>query len=79
MVQALTQAFNFSAAASWRQRIEMVNELEANVPLTNRLGTSESIWRMSLRDNWKLEVPLGNIFSSLYVEIQQQPPPLPDM
>lgn len=69
----------FSAAASWRQRTEIINELEANVPLTDRLGTSESLWKMSLRDNWKLEVPLGNLFTSLYVEIEQHPPPLPDM
>ncbi|KAK9831554.1 hypothetical protein WJX74_000012 [Apatococcus lobatus] len=72
-------AMSDERAASWRQRTEMINELEANVPLTDRLGTSESLWKMSLRDNWKLEVPLGNLFTSLYVEIDQHPPPLPDM
>ena len=75
----LSFGWAFSAAASWRQRTEIINELEANVPLTDRLGTSESLWRMSLRDNWKLEVPLGNLFTSLYVEIEQHPPPLPEM
>lgn len=75
----LSLGWAFSAAASWRQRTEIINELEANVPLTDRLGTSESLWKMSLRDNWKLEVPLGNLFTSLYVEIEQHPPPLPEM
>lgn len=75
----LSFGWAFSAAASWRQRTEIINELEANVPLTDRLGTSELLWKMSLRDNWKLEVPLGNLFTSLYVEIEQHPPPLPEM
>lgn len=60
------------AAAEWRDKTEMISLLEAGIPLTQRGAGGADVWPLQLRDNWTRYVPLGNIFSGLFVEIKEK-------
>lgn len=61
-----------SAAAEWRQKNEIISLLEAGIPFTQRGAGGADVWPLCLRDNWTRYVPLGNIFSGLFVEIREK-------
>lgn len=64
--------FQCAAAAEWRDKHEMISLLEAGIPFTQRGAGGADVWPLCLRDNWTRYVPLGNIFSGLFVEIREK-------
>lgn len=60
------------AATEWRGKNEMISLLEAGIPYTQRGAGGADVWPLQLRDNWTRYVPLGNIFSGLFVEIKER-------
>lgn len=60
------------AAAEWRDKKELITTLEAAIPWTQRGAGGADIWPLQLRDNWTRHVPLGNLFSGLFVEIKEK-------
>ncbi|KAK9811529.1 hypothetical protein WJX72_005366 [[Myrmecia] bisecta] len=66
-------AMSDSRAEEWREKKEIVELLEAGIPVNERSGAGPETWTMSLRNNWTRYVPLGNIFSGLFVEISEDP------
>ncbi|KAL0020544.1 hypothetical protein WJX77_000174 [Trebouxia sp. C0004] len=59
-------------AAEWRDKKELITTLEAAIPWTQRGAGGADIWPLQLRDNWTRHVPLGNLFSGLFVEIKEK-------
>ena len=60
------------AAAEWRDKKELIGTLEAAIPYTERGAGGADVWPLQLRDNWTRHVPLGNMFSGLFVEIKEK-------
>ncbi len=61
-----------ATAAEWRDKKEVITTLEAAIPWTQRGAGGADIWPLQLRDNWTRHVPLGNLFSGLFVEIKEK-------
>ena len=61
------------AAGEWRTKKELVAALEASIPWEERGGgAGDEIFIQTLRNNWTRYVPLGNLFSGLFVEIKEK-------
>ncbi|DBA87184.1 TPA: hypothetical protein ACH3X2_005188 [Trebouxia sp. C0005] len=65
-------AMSIVRAAEWRDKKELITTLEAAIPWTQRGAGGADIWPLQLRDNWTRHVPLGNLFSGLFVEIKEK-------
>lgn len=59
-------------ASEWREKNELLGTLEAAIPYTERGAGGADVWPLQLRDNWTRHVPLGNMFSGLFVEIKEK-------
>ncbi|KAL3150171.1 hypothetical protein ABBQ32_000033 [Trebouxia sp. C0010 RCD-2024] len=59
-------------AGEWRDKKELLGTLEAAIPYTERGAGGADIWPLQLRDNWTRHVPLGNMFSGLFMEISEK-------
>jgi len=59
----------------YRKKLEALSHLEMAIPVTERHGSSQ--WAMSLRDNWTRFVSVGNIFSGLFIPINEKLPKNP--
>lgn len=59
-------------AGEWRGKKELLGTLEAAIPYTERGAGGADIWPLQLRDNWTRHVPLGNMFSGLFMEIKEK-------
>ena len=55
-----------------RQRQEKLNHIFKSIPVSECMG--ESLWLLTLRDSYTRYVPIGNVFSGLFVEISKLPP-----
>lgn len=60
------------AAAEWRDKKELIGVMEAAIPFTERGAGGGDVWPLQLRNNWTRHVPLGNMFSGLFVEIKEK-------
>ena len=61
-----------AAAAEWRDKKELIGAMEAAIPFTERGAGGADVWPLQLRNNWTRHVPLGNMFSGLFMEIKEK-------
>lgn len=73
---ASSLAMSKQRAVEYRAALQTKTQLMKAVPLADK-GLGPAQWTMSLRDGWTRYVQIGNVFSGLFVNIEERPADAP--